>query len=492
MQSVTKRTWITLAAAALGAMVLGSLARPAAAQEKSATHDLGDVRKTYDVLVPDGAGPFAIVLYLHPSGGPNFDAFKKDYWPLFRDRKLAVVMPRSVPEVASTLPVTPPRRRPSTRPRTQPAQPAEKVPPMQMWSAGEETFVMDCLADAQKKYPLDGKTVLLMGVSGGGQMALFLADKLPQQFRAVILASTNPVVVRGANFTWFYPNRDVLKTCPYFVFNHITEGSSLMYWRQVQVKLAGEGASISLLPILGPVAHYFPPPRELPAWLDEALAGKQSAPLADPQKKAVAARCAPAAAALAKLLPQAKPAKAETTAHRNGRVYKLTVPMPKQFIRSANESVLDARNNPITEIQIEHEKWPIYLRHDACSSQQPMAELLAAEEAETVSRGMLYQVYQTVSVEAGGRTWSVKIGSFTYPDQKRGWVSPLFAYAAAPIAADPKQWLGVLIWDETQRNELDEQAAEMAGLLKSALTGLAVGAPDPRAATTQPKKEPGK
>ena len=438
--------------------VLASAA-PARAAEVAATHDLGDVKKSYDVLVPDGAGPFATLLYLHPSGLSDFTAFKKDYWPLLRERKVAVVLPRSIPEQA---PAPPSGAKP-------------KDPPMQIWAAGEETFIMDALADAQRKYPLDDKTVLLMGVSGGGQMALFLADKLPQRWRAVIAVSTNPIVVRGGSSTWFYPNRDVLKTCPYFVLNHITQGAALMYWRQVQVKLAPDGASIWVLPVLGPVAHYLPPPPELAGWLDAVLGGKHPPALEDAQKAAVAKRYAPAVAELAKRLGEAKSDKPAATVSKNGRVFKLTVPLPAQFMRSAREAALDHQNNPLTQIQIEHEKWPVYLRHDACSTAQPMAEMLAGEEAQTVSRGMLYQVYQTLSLQAGGRTWSVKIGSFTYPDQKRGWVSPLFAYAAAPLASDPRQWAGVLIWDETQRGELDEQAGEMALLLRSALEHLGVG-----------------
>ncbi|HOD82714.1 MAG: hypothetical protein BWX88_02886 [Planctomycetes bacterium ADurb.Bin126] len=436
-----------------------AVATLAAAAEVVATHDLGDVKKSYEVLVPDGTGPFATLLYLHPSGQSDSAAFKKDYWPLLRDRKVAVVLPHSIPEEA---PAPPSGSKP-------------KAPPMQIWAAGEETFIMDALADAQRKYPLDDKTVLLMGVSGGGQMALFLADKLPQRWRAVIGVSTNPIVVRGSSSIWFYPNREVLKTCPYFVFNHITQGASLMYWRQVQVKLADQGASISVLPVLGPVSHYLPPPPELTGWLDAVLAGKHPAVLEDPQKAAVAKRYAPVVDELAKRLGEAKPAKPEASVAKNGRRFKLTVPLPAQFLRSAREAVLDAQDNPLTQIQIEHEKWPVYLRHDACSTAAPMAEMLAAEEAQTVARGMLYQVCRTLSLQAGGRTWSVKIGSFTYPDQKRGWVSPLFAYAAAPMGSDPKQWLSVLIWDETQRKELDEQAAEMASLLRSALENMTVG-----------------
>jgi len=121
------------------AAVAVAAAMSAAAAEVVATHDLGDVKKSYEVLVPDGTGPFATLLYLHPSGQGDSAAFKKDYWPLLRDRKVAVVLPHSIPEEA---PAPPSGSKP-------------KAPPMQIWAAGEETFIMDALADAQRKYPLD-------------------------------------------------------------------------------------------------------------------------------------------------------------------------------------------------------------------------------------------------------------------------------------------------------------------------------------------------
>ena len=120
-----------------------------------------------------------------------------------------------------------------------------------MWLSGEDKYVLDVIADVQTRYSVDAKRIILLGVSGGGQTALFLADHLPERFRALILVATSPVVIRGQRFTWFYPNRKVLKRCPYFVVNHITQGSSLMYWRQVQAKLNPAGASISILPVTG-------------------------------------------------------------------------------------------------------------------------------------------------------------------------------------------------------------------------------------------------
>jgi len=456
-----------LSAVPLLAAVLAvvSVAGPGwAAPEKEVAYELGDAKKTYQVLVPpdvESAGALAAVLYLHPAGEPNFEAVKRDYWPMFRYRKCLMVMPRSSGVKAWGL---------ATRPAAAPRRTRR--------AAGEEAFVMDALADAQKRYNIDPKRIILMGVSGGGQVALFLADRFPDRFRAVIAISTAPTVIRGEEATWFYPNRETLKTCPYFAANHITRGAALMYWRQVQVRLAPQGASISILPVLGPVGHYFGPPKELGDWLDEVLAGKQPAPLGDPQKEAVAKMYAPVAAALPKAIEAAKPAEIDKQVIKNGRTYKLIVPRLPDFVRSDKEDWADWTGAPLTQIQIEHKDQPVYVRYDACLTARPMDEVLAAEEAQTIARGMLYQVYHADQVAAGGRTWKMKIGSFTYPDQKRGWVSPLFIHASAPIAGDPTRWLTVLIWDETQRPEDAEIVDRLAILFKTAISGITVKPPD--------------
>ena len=56
----------------------------------------------------------------------------------------------------------------------------------------------------------------------------------------------------------------------------------------------------------------------------------------------------------------------------------------------------------------------------------------------------------------------------TYPDQKRGWISVLFLSAAAAHSPDRRQWVRVLVLDETQQPD----AKQLAQLLKAALTAV--------------------
>lgn len=111
-----------------------------------------------------------------------------------------------------------------------------------------------------------------------------------------------------------------------------------------------------------------------------------------------------------------------------------------------------------------------------------MANVLAAEEKQTILRGMLYQVYHAGSLDAGGRTWQIKVGSITYPDRTRGWVSALFIHTAAAMKGDPRQWLEVTVIDETQQPD----AGELAGILKTALAGIAAGPAPPAAPKPAP------
>ena len=75
-----------LAALLAAAALLGSNA-PAGAQAtkpgtKVVEHDLGQKDKSYRVLLPDDAQParkLPMVVYLHPSGKPNFDDVRRDY-----------------------------------------------------------------------------------------------------------------------------------------------------------------------------------------------------------------------------------------------------------------------------------------------------------------------------------------------------------------------------------------------------------------------------
>jgi len=442
---------------------LADAAGARAEADKSVEHDLGAKEKSYRVLIPldvKKGRKLPVVVYLHPSGNANFDQARRDYWPMLREMKCLMLMPRS-------------------RGKT-------------MWLADEGQFVLDCIEHVQGLYSVDPKRVILMGVSGGGQTALFVADKVPEIFRAVIPISTSPVVARGRRAEWFYPNRAVLKTCPYFVINHITQGSSLMYWRQVRGKLEPRGASITIRPVVGPAGHYVGPPKELSAWMKQVLAGEHPKPPADPQKLAVARQFARVAAALPAALGSAKPAAPAKRIEKSGPTYDLSVPLPADWQRSEKEDRADSTGAPMTQIRMEHKTWPIYLRVEACATAKTMTRVLAAEEAETKTRGMLYQVYHTLKVAAGGRTWAVKIGSITFPDRRkdaagkvRGWVSTLFVHASAPIREDPKRWLTVMIMDETHQPD----AAQLAAVFRAAAGGLTVkkAAPKPPSPTTKPK-----
>jgi len=291
----------------------------------------------------------------------------------------------------------------------------------------------------QTRYSVDPRRIILLGVSGGGQGALFLADHLPEKFRAVVVVSTSPVTVRGRRESWFYPNRKVLKTCPYLIVNHITQGSPLMYWRQVRAKLAGAGASISILPVTGKAEHYQPPPKQLGPWLAAVLAGKHPAALPDPQKIAVAKMFAAVVAALPEALSKAAPAPGAKDFSATGKVFRLRVKAPADMASSGKARTVDSGGRPLTQIRLEHAKWPIRLRCGARATKTAMQKVLATEERATMARGMLYQVYRTGKLTAGGRTWRTRIGSITYPDRRRGWVSALFVHAAAPVAADGRE-----------------------------------------------------
>lgn len=450
------------------AVPLGLPPRSAAQGSKVVEHDLGQKAKSYRVLIPDDVKKderLPMVVYLHPSGKANFEDVQRDYWPIFRKHRFLMLMPRS-------------------RGKT-------------MWIAGEQQFVADCIEHVQSLYAIHPGNVLLLGVSGGGQVALLLADRLPANFRAAIVVSTNPVVARGHRAEWFYPNRQALKTCPYFVVNHITQGSALKCWRIVRAKLAPLGASISIRPMLGKAGHYLAPPTQLAPWLAEVMAGKHPKPLPDIQKLAVASLFAKVTAAVPKALKAAPAAPSAKKITKAGVKFDLTVPLPEEHERSAREDRADSTGEPLTQVRFEHAKWPIYIRVEASATAKPMRTVLAAEEAENKSRGMLYQIYRTQQVPCGGRFWQVKIGSMTYPDRRkdtdgkpRGWVSVLFLHASAPIRRDPRQWLAILVMDETGKPD----AAELAGLFKLAATGLVVRpgtAPavpkKPKAPTTKPK-----
>ncbi len=379
-----------------------------------------------------------LAVYLHPSGDPRLARARADYWPILAKRKCLLALPRSK----------------STR----------------MWLAGEDKMIADVIADVRTRYSVDPGRIVLIGVAGVGQVALLLADRLPETFRAVVAVSTSPVVARKGRSGWFYPNRRVLKTCPYLVINHITQGSSLMYWRQVQAKLAGAGASISVLPVTGPVDHYLTPPKQLGPWLDAVLAGKHPAPLADPQKQAVAKMFAPAVAALTKAFPKASPAANAKEFSASGKRFALRIIAPAEFAPAGKAATTDSTGAPLTQLRLGHAKWPITIRADARATAKPMKDVLAAENKATAERGMLHQVYRTANLSAGGRTWRCVVGSITYPDRRRGWVSALYCHASAPMKANQRRWLTVTVTDETQHPD----AAELAGILKTALSRVVV------------------
>ncbi|MGB2824625.1 MAG: alpha/beta hydrolase [Phycisphaerae bacterium] len=430
---------------------LAAAAVPAEGRADAATHTLADPNRSYEVLLPASPGKGQpLIVFLHGSGKPDLERFKADYGPLLAKRGCLTALPKADSKLK--------------------------------WRYDDARYIMSVIADVEKRYQTDPNGVLLMGVSGGGQTALFLADHTPERFRAVIVISTNPVVVRGQHHEWFYPSKATAKTCPYFVVNHITQGAALQYWRQVRARREGDGTSISILPVLGPVSHYLPPPKELAGWLDEVLAGRHPAPIPDPQKAAVAKMLAEATAALPKAIAAAKPAATTQQVTKDGEVFRLIVPAPPDFERSEKEDKADSADRPVTQVRVEHKKWPVYLRCDARRTDQPMANVLAAEEKQTILRGMLYQVYHAGSLDAGGRTWQIKVGSITYPDRTRGWVSALFIHAAAAMKGDPRQWLEVTVVDETQQPD----AGELAGILKTTLAGIAAGPAPPAAPKPAP------
>lgn len=438
-------------------------ARAATAEPK--TVPLGEDGRTYGLLVPpraDAREDVPLVVYLHPTGESMFDAFERDYWPMLRGKGCLVAMPAAKSEW--------------------------------MWVSGEETYIREVIAHVQDRYDVDEDRVILLGVSGGGQVALFLADKEPKRWRAAVCVSTNPVVVRGNEAVWFFPDREVLKSCPYYVVNHITQGSALVYWRQVRARLEPRGASISIVPVLGEAGHYQPPPESLSAWLDAVLSGKQPEPVPDPQKLAVAKRFEPVAKKLAAAVGEAKVKRVAETISKDGKVFRLGVPLPEGMMRTPQpkprtqpadgdgppppagreEDVTDADGRPITQIRIEDDEWPIYVRVDARKTDEPMDEVLQVERQRLRLRGMLCQVYGEGTLPAGGRTWGYEVGSITYPDRSidattgepRGWVTVLFVHAAAAVADDKTEWLEVLVSDETGKPDPDE----LARLFKTAAT----------------------
>ena len=426
---------------------------PAAGQERTFTLAKGN--RTYKLL----AGPEAkgrknqpLVVYLHPSGGPKLKEFTNQYMPLLRKRGCLVAVPLS-------------------RDRN-------------LWPVGADGYIHRVIADVQGRYSVDTKRIVLLGISGGGQLALFVADRKPAAFRAVIAVSTNPVVVRGDKAEWFYPNRAVLRKCPYFVVCHITQGAALRYWRQVRARLAPAGASVSIRPVLGRVGHFLPPPRELGSWLDTVLAGKHPAPLADPQKAAVHRIFSKPAAALMAALPKATAAKISERLTRNDKHFELAAGLQEHFERSKGRDRADAAGLPVTQIRTEHKKWPIYIRVDARATHQAMARVLAAETAQTRLRGMLYQIYQRGTLTGAGRSWQVRIGSVTFPDRRKGWRTTLFIHAAAAIDAKPDKafrWIEITLMDETQR----PNPQELGTTLRTILSGLSVKART-RGPTTHP------
>ena len=437
-------TWVLAIAAALAVS-----SQAAVAQEKSLA--IPGTKRTYKLLVPPGADKkkdVPLVVYLHPSGGAMLAEFKRDYWPLLSGRGCITAVPLSKDN--------------------------------RLWPVGSDTYVRAVIADVRKHYSIDAKRIVLLGISGGGQVALFLADRTPKQFRAVVAVSTNPVVVRGGKSVWFYLNRRVLKTCPYFVVCHITHGASLQFWRQVRANQAPAGASISIIPVLGKPAHYLPPPKELGPWLAAVIGGKHPKPVEDPQGLAVAKVFSKPAEALFKAIKDAKPAKIASRLRKQTKRFELTVPLQEGFERSKREAATDAAGRPITQIRTESKKWPIYVRVDARAHDKPMAEVVAAEAEQTRLRGMLYRVYHTGKALGAGRKWQVTIGSITFPDKRKGWQTTLFLHAAAPVAAGPRQpktdeknkWVEVAIMDETQQPD----TKELAKIFRTILRGLVVKA----------------
>ena len=186
------------------------------------------------------------------------------------------------------------------------------------------------------------------------------------------------------------------------------------------------------------------------------MAGKHPTPLPDIQKLAVAQQFSAVTGALGKALKTAPPMPAARKIAKPGVKFDLTVPLPDGYERSAREDRADSTGDPLTQVRFEHKKWRLYARVEASATPKLMTTVLAAEEAEAKARGMLYQVYHNLTVPVGGRFWKVKIGSMTYPDRRedsagiaRGWISVLFLHASARVCNDPRQWLTILLMDET-------------------------------------------
>jgi pimeloyl-ACP methyl ester carboxylesterase len=421
-------------------VVAAALAASPSLAAEPVTHTLANLKRTYDVLLPAGdPTDGAMVVFLHGSGEAKLDRFQADWAPLLLQRKCVVAMPRAAGKL--------------------------------MWRYEDAKYITEAIADAQKRYKTDPKRVILMGVSGGAQTVLFLVDHDPEAYAAVIAVSANPVVIRGHQDEWFYPSLKTAKICPYFVINHITQGTALQLWRQVRTRREEAGTSISILPAVGPVSHYLPPPKELAAWLDDVLAGRLPAPIPDPQKAAVAKMFAPCAGALLKAIESAKPADNGQKTQKivkDGDLFQLSVTAGADFIRAKKEDKADGDSKLITQVRLEYKTWPIYVRCDARKRAELMTDVLKAEEARTIQRGLLYQVYSTGKLDAGGKSWQYQIGSITYPEKDRGWVSTLFLHASAPLGEDAHQWLEVTVMDETQQPDAQELATICRTLLEGA------------------------
>lgn len=422
------------------AFVLPAAADEPAPAAEPLTHELKSGR-SYQVLLPAQVEKLRgqpVVLYLHPSGSERYGRVRRDYWPLFARRGCLLVMPESRKGYS--------------------------------WRAGDVPYVLEVLDDVRSRYEADPKRVVLFGISGGGQAALYMIAKHPKRFRAAVVVSTRPVVVKDEEMTWFRPPEETIKRCPYLVVNHITQGASLMYWRQARAEYGPDGASISILPVLGKVSHYARPPKELPAWLDAVLAGKHPDPLPDPQAAAVEKMFARTVAALPKALKATPGLRGAKQLTKRTEHYELSAPLPAGWERSKKEADTDAAGRPVAQIRVEHPRWPIYLRYEVQACQEGMKSVLAAEERTTRRRGLLYQRYRTDALEAGGRTWTLATGSITIPHQEKGWLSTLFVRAVSPLEGgdEPKSWLTVTLLEETQKPD----ATEMAAALKAALSGV--------------------
>jgi len=435
------------------------LASAAAAAEKPVTHRPAGHELSYQAMAAAGAVRPGLVVYLHGSGDDDgWAAVRRDYWPAVKQRNAVLIHPAGG----------------SSR----------------MWLAGEDRWLLAAIDDARKRYGTHPARTVLLGVSGGGQMALYLARRYPTRFACVITHGTNPVVTQGTKAVWFYPPRQGSR-CSYFAANHMTQGAALLIWRQVRHAAAAYDVTVNVLPVTGKVRRYLALPSELRAHLDAALTGAAPKPLPDPQAAAVAAMFAPAVEELKTLLGEGLAAVeplAGPPVSKAGEAVDLTVTAPAGYIRlTKKEAHTDPNRRPLTQVKMEHPDWPIVLRAEGRSTRKPWAEALSAETAATAARGMLYQTYWRGKLALGNRTWRLGVGSMTYPDRRRGWVSVLFISAAAPHTADGRQWVRVLVMDETQK----PKAKELAALLKTALTGIRLrpGTKPPLNAATRPAKE---